>query len=116
MTSKERPLQGQSDYIFNVSLDYANPRTGTDFRILYNYLGKRISEVGATELPDVFEQPSHFLDLSLGQRFPGWKSAKFKFTIQNILNRTIKELQGGRLYNGYSTGRSFGIGMSYDLH
>jgi outer membrane receptor protein involved in Fe transport len=115
MTSKERPLQGQSKYILNANLEYANPRTHTDFRMLYNLVGDRITEVGATLLPDVYEKPNHFLDFSLGQRLPGWRGVKIKFTAQNILNRAIQELQGGRLYNGYRTGRSFGIGMSYDL-
>jgi outer membrane receptor protein involved in Fe transport len=116
LTSKERPLQGQADYIFNLNMEYSNPRIRTDFRILYNLVGNRITEVGANKQPDVYEQPNHFLDFSFGHRFQGWNRMQIKFTVKNILNRPIQELQGGRLYNGYKLGRSFGIGISYDLH
>ena len=41
---------------------------------------------------------------------------KLKFTVENILNRAIRELQGDRLYYGYRIGRTFGVGISYDLY
>jgi TonB-dependent receptor len=116
MTSNERPLQGQADYIFNANLEYDNPHIGTNVRILYNLVGNRITEVGTNQLPDVYLQPDHFLDFSFSHRFSGLERMQLKFTVQNILNRTIRELQGDRLYNGYRIGRSFGIGISYGLH
>lgn len=116
MTSLERPLQGQADYIFNANLEYSNPKIRTDFRILYNLVGSRITEVGATHLPDVYEQPNHFLDFAFAHQFNGLYRMKLKFTVENILNRAIRELQGDRLYYGYRIGRTFGVGISYDLH
>jgi len=115
MTSNTRPLQGQANYIFNSYLEYSNPKIRTDFRILYNLVGRRITTVGATKLPDVYQQPVHYLDFSFGHQFNGLNHMKLKFTVQNILNRTVRELQGERLYNGYSTGRTFGVTLSYDL-
>ncbi len=116
MTSKERPLQGQANYIFNANIEYDNQNTGTTVRILYNLVGNRITEVGTNQQPDVYEQPNHFLDFSFAHRFSGLERMQLKFTVQNILNRTIRELQGKELYYGYRLGRSFGIGISYDLH
>jgi outer membrane receptor protein involved in Fe transport len=115
LTSKERPMQGQANYIFNANLEYSNPNLDLDFRILYNLVGRRIVQVGATQLPDVYEQPNHFLDFAFSRRFGGIKPMQLKFSIKNILNRTIRELQGGQLYYGYKLGRSFGISLSYDL-
>jgi len=116
MTSKERPLQGQSSCLANGVLEYENPRTHSEIRLLYNLVGRRISEVGATGLPDVYERPNHFLDLSYGQRLPGQERVRLKFTIQNILNRAITELQGDRIFGSYRLGRTFGIGISYDIY
>lgn len=116
MTSRKRPLQGQADHLLNLQLEYAHPGTNTDFRILYNLIGRRITEVGSNLLPDVYEQPNHFLDLSIGQRFRSLPRMQFKLSLQNILNRYMHELQGDRLYNGYRSGRSVGIGITYDLY
>ena len=116
LTSKERPLQGQADYIVNGVLEYANPRWMTELRLLYNLVGKRITDVGATGLPDVYEQPNHFLDLSYSQRFRGFERMQFRFVVQNILNRPITQLQGDQVYYQYSYGRTFGIGLSFDIY
>jgi outer membrane receptor protein involved in Fe transport len=115
LTSTERPLQGQAKYLFNANLEYANPKLDLNMRLLYNLVGSRISEVGALGLPDIYEQPNHFLDFSFVHRFGGLQPMQLKFSIKNILNRTIRELQEERLYYGYKLGRSFGISISYDL-
>jgi len=116
LTSHRRPLQGQAKYILNSVLEYGNPRWGTDFRLLYNLVGRRITDVGANRLPDVYEQPNHFLDLSVAQRFRRWERIQFKFSAQNLLNRAITHLQGNQVYYRYSMGRSFGFGVSFDIY
>lgn len=39
-----------------------------------------------------------------------------KLTIQNILDRAITEFQGDRIFGSYRLGRTFGIGISYDIY
>ncbi|MBM3792167.1 MAG: TonB-dependent receptor, partial [Acidobacteria bacterium] len=116
LTTRERPLQGQANYIYNGVLEYANDSKGTDVRLLYNLVGRRISGVGATGLPDVYEQPNHFLDVSVGKRIPGWERVAFKFAATNLLNRAITELQGSRVFYRYKLGRGFSFGLSFDIY
>ncbi len=66
-TSNERPLAGQSENIFNVTFE--GTAGGFSGRILYNFAGDRISDVGADGAPDIIEQGRTSLDLVLAQRF-----------------------------------------------
>jgi TonB-dependent receptor len=115
LTSKERPLQGQAGYIFNCVAEFTHPRWGSDWRVLYNLVGPRISEVGATLQPDVYEQPNHFLDLSFGQRFKRWERIQLRISAQNLLDRPITHLQGSQVFYRYSLGRTFSLGLSFDV-
>jgi outer membrane receptor protein involved in Fe transport len=53
-TSAERPLAGQSENLFNVGGEAFFG--GFSSRVLYNYFGNRISDVGANEAPDNVER------------------------------------------------------------
>ena len=50
-TSSERPLAGQSPYLFNLNLAYVNAEWGTQVDVFYHTFGKRISEVGRQATP-----------------------------------------------------------------
>jgi TonB-dependent receptor len=116
LTTLTRPLQGQAKNLFNAVLEAYVRRSYSNVRILYNFTGERISEVGATRLPDIYEQPLHVLDLAIGQRFPQWERVQLKFNIQNLLGRDITHLQGGELYYRYRPGRVFSLGLSFDIY
>jgi outer membrane receptor protein involved in Fe transport len=116
LTSQERPMQGQADYLFNSMLEYNNPAWLMHFRLLYNLVGNRITEVGANRQPDVIEQPNHFLDFSFAKRFNNFDRWQIKFTGQNLLNRAISHLQGDQIFYQYKLGRVFSIGLSYDIY
>ncbi len=78
-----RRLQGQPEYILNVSLTYDNERTGTEAGVFYNLIGEVLltgAAVSSDASPNVFEQPSGNLDLTLSQKLrEGW-SLSFKAT------------------------------------
>ena len=65
LTSKERPLQGQSPYVVNGILEYEKENWGTSTSLVYNIFGPRISEVGTYEFEDIYENEFHQLDLVL---------------------------------------------------
>jgi outer membrane receptor protein involved in Fe transport len=112
-TSSERSLQGQSPFVVNVNLGYQNPDRGTTATLLYNVFGKRISEVGAQGLPNVYEQPRHQLDLALKQQLVS--RLKLKISAKNLLNhRTLYE-QGSQVFRRYLSGRSVSLGVGYEL-
>ncbi len=91
-TNNERPLAGQSPYVVNLGADYANDTSGTRFRLLYNVFGRRITQVGAYGLADVYEQPRHVLDVTVAQRIG--KYLDLKLAAENILFAPVTMTQG----------------------
>lgn len=55
LTNLNRALEGQSRHVFNGFLQHEHPTRGSMARLLYNYQGQRISDVGAQVLPDVVQ-------------------------------------------------------------
>ena len=86
-TDPQRPLSFQSPYIVNVYLDYSNPRSGTDARLLYNVFGARIVTVGQRGIPDTYELPQHKVDAMVGQKIG--KHFDLKLTVENLLGADI---------------------------
>jgi TonB-dependent receptor len=87
-TNAKRPLSLQSPYIVNLSLDYANAKSGTDVRLLYNVSGPRITIVGSSGLPDTYEEPRHVVDLTIAQNLG--KHFELKLTGQNLLRAPVE--------------------------
>lgn len=81
--ARTRPLQGQSPYIINTSLQYQND-SGLTINIAYNIFGKRIVYVGNNIFPTVYEMPRHSLDLTISKEFS--KRFTLKFGISDLLN------------------------------
>ncbi|MDI1445370.1 TonB-dependent receptor [Polyangium sp. 6x1] len=96
-TNNVRPLAGQSPYVVNAGLDYANDKRGTRVRVLYNIYGRRISQVGSLGLPDVYEQPRHLLDVTVAQRIG--KYVDLKLSAENILLAPVVFTQGPNVEN-----------------
>jgi TonB-dependent receptor len=91
-TNDVRPLAGQSPYVVNAGLDYTNEASGTRARILYNVFGRRIAQVGSLDLPDVYEQPRHQLDVTVAQRVG--KHLDLKLSAENLLLAPVVFTQG----------------------
>ena len=113
--SARRELQGQSPYIVNADLSYDNYNSGTTIGLYYNLFGRRLSNVSLGGTPDVYEQPSPQLDLTISQQLPGPWAAKI--SAKNLLDSSYKlshDFEGEEfVYQEYTRGRSFGIGVSY---
>jgi hypothetical protein len=112
-TSSERPLAGQSKNLFNVSGEFS--AAGFSTRLLFNYFGDRISDVGANEAPDIIEQGRPSLDLVISQRFKG---LNVRLNVENLTNSdylytqtlTVRETQ--RLYR---MGRTVALSFGYNV-
>ena len=115
-TSRERPLQGQSPYVVNAYIDYTDDDSGTSGRLLYNAFGRRISDVGAQGMPDIYEEAIHNFDLVFGQRL-GKRGPTISFTIENILNYPRRFTQGKDRSVTYLAwpGSTFSLGLSYKI-
>ncbi|NVB43264.1 carboxypeptidase regulatory-like domain-containing protein [Pseudenhygromyxa sp. WMMC2535] len=125
-TSRVRPLQGQSPWIINAYLDYANDESGTSARIMYNAFGPYIYQVQGLGLPDMVQQPMHQLDLTASQRLLAYKRNEWgdlrnqlmlDFEVGNILNtrerRTLGYDPDGPVTYETRDGVSFKIGLTW---
>ena len=77
-----RALQGQSPYIVNVALGYAD-ETGFSANLTYNRFGNRIFSVGDRNFPTIYELSRNNLDLTFAKTY---KKTTFKLGIQDLLN------------------------------
>lgn len=110
LTSRSRSLQGQSPYVINAQLLYENLDRGTNFALLYNVFGKRITEVGVLGLPDVYEDPFHQVDLVFSQKINSMLTVSLKGS--NLLDPEAIQRQGDKVVQLYNKGRAFSLGLS----
>ncbi len=112
-TSSERPLAGQSKNLFNLVGEFT--MKGFSTRVLFNYFGDRISDVGANEAPDIIEQGRGSLDMVFGQRIKG---LNIRLTLENLTNtdylftQTLTTQETQRLFK---LGRTVGLSVGYNV-
>ena len=109
-----RELFGQSPYVANLDLTYAQRRMGTTATVAFNITGERLVLVTDSAIPDIYEQPAPRLDFILSQRLSArWR---LKFAAKNLLapDREKSLTHGGRtyFYERYSSPRTFSLGLS----
>lgn len=111
-----RPFPGQSDVLFNVSLNYVNPEKGLDAILSYNYFSERLASIGQGPIPDFFEQPRPQLDFAIQKAF---NPISVKLTLGNLLNPDTQILQtlSGEdfILTDFKNGRTIGMTLSYNL-
>lgn len=113
LTSRKRPMVGQSEYVINLTLGYDHPTAGLSCRLLYNTFGKRISQLGTYNLPDTYEQPFEKFDATVDQKLDAHWSVKLRAT--NLLDTEVQFTVGDEVLQSYKLGRTFGVGASYTL-
>ncbi|HWB23993.1 MAG TPA: TonB-dependent receptor [Chitinophagaceae bacterium] len=69
----KRDLQGQSPYLLNGSLTYADDNSGFSSTLSLNRAGPRIYIVGTVNDLDIYEQPRTSLDFQVGKSFKDGK-------------------------------------------
>ena len=109
-TSLERALAGQSAHVFNGLAEVRN--TWGAVRVLYNYFGDRISDVGSFGLPDIYEDGRGMIDLVVIAK---WKQLNFRVSAENLGDETHLYTQGGRLQREYTLGRTFQFGVGVNV-
>ena len=110
-TSLERALAGQSKNLFNITAEFA--RGGFTGRVLVNYTGDRIYDVGSNEAPDVIEEGRESVDLVLTQRL----GSKFtiRFSGENLTDSEYLFTQGSERQRLFKLGRSVGIAVGVNV-
>lgn len=109
-TSTQRPLQGQSPFVWNLQLGYNDEDRNINAALLYNVFGERIVDVGVAGAPDVLERPRPSLDFVYSQGFGDWK---LKLKLKNLLDPNIELTQGSEVTRSTQVGREYTIGVQY---
>ena len=83
----DRPMQGQSPYVVNASLQYDIEKLGINTTLLFNQIGRRILYVGNLTLPEIWENPRPLLDLQVAKKIIRNKG-ELRLSISDIINST----------------------------
>jgi len=88
-TSKTRPLQGQSNYVFNAGVLLKDTAHNLHYSFSVNRVGKRIAIVGTGSgglFPDVWEQPRTVINLQVSKT---WGKFSAKISINDLLAQPL---------------------------
>ncbi len=111
-TSTSRPLAGQSQNVLNLVAEIEWPWFDFSTRVLYNFFGDRITDVGSLGLPDIIEEGRGTLDLVAIKRFG---DAQLRFIFDNLTNADYLFTQGGKVQRLYNLGPAFAVSFSYSV-
>jgi outer membrane receptor protein involved in Fe transport len=110
-TSLERALAGQSKNLFNLIAEYST--RGFSTRLLFNYFGDRISDVGSNEAPDVVEQGRGSIDLVFSQRIGRRVNVRVNF--ENLTDSEYLFTQGDADQRVFQLGRTVAFSLGYNV-
>lgn len=114
VTSTERPLEGQSDNVGNLALQFLHPVRGTMFRILGAYSGERLTEAGAFGLPDTYEASFTSFDVVLSQSLGSLaRGLEIKLAGTNLSDERREFTQSGEIQRLFDPGRKISLSLSY---
>lgn len=113
VTNTDRPLEGQSDNVANLALQFYHPRWGTMFRILGAFSGERLAEAGAFGLPDTYESSFTSFDAVFSQGLAPWRGLEVKLAGTNLFDEKRHFTQGGEIQRLFDPGRKFTLSLSY---
>ena len=115
-----RSLQGQAPFLVNTYLNYDNEDLGLEFNVSYNVQGRTLTVIGFAQVPSVYTDPFHSLNLKASKTFGYEGRWKASVTMQNLVGdeRLLEFDSFGaerQVYRLLEPGRSFGVGISYNI-
>jgi len=117
LEKKDRPLQGQSPYMVNLSLLFSMPEHGFSASVLFNKFGERISEASTLASEDIREMPRNVVDLTLTKTL--FQNYEVKFSIKDLLHepQVFKVKQGNtdQVARSNTVGTTYSLSISYKL-
>jgi len=118
-----RSFEGQSPFIANVALIYANPETALNATLSLNALGDRLRIIGRDITPDIFDRGRNQLDFNISKKFG---NLGVSFSAKNLLNDNYLVSSTNDRFDGTGDGLdyryvnnqrgiTFGLGLSYTI-
>lgn len=112
---KTRPMVGQSPYTINAGLQHSAMDNKLNFNVLYNRIGKRISQASGIRFASTWEAPRDVLDFQIGYKVLNSKG-EFKLNASDILNNPIHVyFDNSALNRPNETNYSYKPGGNYSL-
>ena len=109
-----RPLQGQSNIVYNFGLNYKS-QTGGELNLAFNTFSKRLVTLSGDIAGSIWELPFNSLNIVGSQKFGPFK---ISLSIKNLLSDDIERAHIFRdeifTTTKYSPGRSFSIGLQFN--
>jgi outer membrane receptor protein involved in Fe transport len=115
LTSRNRPLVGQSRYLFNLIAEWTRPSWRSNARFYVNTVSRRITDVGTFQLPDVYQERSVFLDFVYNFNLMESGKWNLRFSAENLGDNEYRFTQADFLVRAFRIGRTFTIGTTYSL-
>lgn len=115
LTSRSRPMVGQSRYIYNLTFEWANPRLGSQARFYLNHVSRRITDVGTFGLPDIYQEGNTFLDFVYQYSFGAEQRWGLRFTGENLGNTHYLWTQQDLVQRSYRAGRTLSAGITWSI-
>ncbi len=117
----ERPMQGQSPYLFNAAIQYDIEKYGINTTLLFNEIGRRIAFVGGSDQPPIWENPRPVLDFQIAKKVLKNKG-EVKMNISDIFNKDAvfyNDLNDNKKYDkntdAFAIKRKYGTNFSISV-
>jgi len=112
-----RDMQGQSPYLINFGLNYANDN-GWQSSLYYNVQGKTLQVVGTGDVPDAYTMPFNSLDFILNKSFGKEQNSNINFSIKNLLDSKMEARYQSyeaedQIFSSLSPGMGISLGYTY---
>jgi hypothetical protein len=114
----QRPMQGQSPYLFNAAIQYDIEKYGINTTLLFNQIGRRIAYVGGSDQPPIWENPRPVMDFQIAKKVLKNKG-EVKMNISDIFNKNAifyNDLNDNKKYDkgadAFAIKRKYGTNFS----
>lgn len=90
----DRPMQGQSPYLFNGGISYIDNKYNFSVSAMFNRVGQRIYIVGNYVFEEVWEMPRNVLDMQVTKSFLK-NRLELRFNVKDIFanNQPVRYVQ-----------------------
>ena len=116
--NESRPMQGQSPYLINASVQYDVEKYGLSTTVLFNMIGRRIAYVGGLDQPPIWENPRPVMDLQIGKKILNTKG-ELRLSVSDLFNTQAifyNDLDGNKKYSegkdAFAIKRKYGTNVS----
>lgn len=115
LTSRNRPLVGQSRFIYNAIVEWTKPKLRSSARFYLNSVSRRITDVGSFRLPDIYQERNTFVDFVYQYNITESGKWTMRFSAENLTNNEYRYKQSDILVRAFQIGRTYTVGTSYSF-